>query len=500
MGTDGWLRTTPLAVFFFLGRTVKGLVSNFANLAGAAAGLVILIRQHVLLAAAAAALGLVAIVVVALLRYWFFQYRVDDDGVLIRQGVLRKTQLDMRFDRIQGISTEQSLLYRLLDLVTVRFTTAGASGDEGHLPAVTPEFVARLRSRVDATPKPQEESDASGTEVLLRLDGGEVTRIGLTDPRVLQFALLGGALMPAFGTAFEGTYQRAADLAMRSLAVLADLGPLVAPLTGVAVFVAIVLVFLLGSTLVALLRYHGYELSQQGSTLRASSGLLTHKDQTVEIGKVQQLTVRQGLVMGWMQRYRVRALPASGGAPAGDAEGAHKLTVPLAGESTVESLRERVFGSEARRLSALPCDNRFVAVSPYAIWPPVLWVGVVPAVVALLPVASVLGLAGLWCLGWVPVVALVAWQRWRRRGYLHDDDGLVCRSGLLGYRVEAALFRKVQRVSVRQSPLQRRKGLATLHVHLATGNVRLPYIEQATARRLRDYILFKAASSRLAWH
>ncbi|MCY3622585.1 MAG: hypothetical protein OXH68_12855, partial [Gammaproteobacteria bacterium] len=81
MGTDGWLRTTPLALFFFLGRTVKGLVSNFANVAASAAGLLILIKQHVLLAAAAVVLGLVALVAVALFRYWFFQYRVEEDGV-----------------------------------------------------------------------------------------------------------------------------------------------------------------------------------------------------------------------------------------------------------------------------------------------------------------------------------------------------------------------------------------------------------------------------------
>ena len=62
------------------------------------------------------------------------------------------------------------------------------------------------------------------------------------------------------------------------------------------------------------------------------------------------------------------------------------------------------------------------------------------------------------------------------------------------------LFRKVQQVSVSQSPLQRRKNLAALHVHLATGSITLAYVESATAKRLRDYILFRAAASRLAWH
>ena len=498
---DGWLRTTPLAVFFFLGRTVKSLVSNVANLAASAAGIAILVKQHVLLAAAVVALGLVALVVAAVLRYLFFQFRVEEHGVLIRQGVLRKTQLDMRFDRIQGISTEQSLIYRMLGLVTVRFTTAGAAGDEGHLPAVTPEFVARLRDRVDARPVKREESGRGEAELLLRLNGGDVTRIGLTDPRVLQFALLGTALMPAIGKPFVDAYERATDLAIQSMAVLANLGPLVGVLTVAALFVGIGLVFLLASVVVALLRYHDYELRQQGTAFRASSGLLTRKDVTVEVGKIQQLTVRQGVVMGWMRRYRVQALPASGGPAAGEMPDAvQKLAVPITGERTVETLRERVFGCEGRGVSVLPRDDRFASVSPFAMWPLVVWLGVAPAVVASVLGTAVFGVAALACLGWIGVVAFVAWQRWRRRGYVHDDDALVCRSGFLGFRVHALLFRKVQQVSVSQSPLQRRKNLAALHVHLATGSVTLAFIEHATAKRLRDYILYRAASSRLAWH
>ena len=65
----------------------------------------ILVSSMILWRRASSSLGLVALVVVAVLRYLCFQFRVEEQGVLIRQGVLLGTQLDMRFDRIQGITT-----------------------------------------------------------------------------------------------------------------------------------------------------------------------------------------------------------------------------------------------------------------------------------------------------------------------------------------------------------------------------------------------------------
>ncbi len=498
---NAWLRTTPIAVFHFLGGILKVFVKNFTNVAASAAGLVILVKQHILLAAVVVALGIAAMLVTAFLRYWFFQFRIEEDGILIRRGVLKKTQLDMRFDRIQGISTEQSFIYRQFGLVVVRFNTAGAAGDEGYLPAVTTEFVARIRERVDTRTREREEAASTDGEVLLALDGGDVMRVGLTEPRVLHFALFGAALTPAFGRAFEGAYEKATNFARESLAVLSDLGFLLAAITVVALFAAVATIFLMGSVVVALLRFHGYELIQVGGTLRASSGLLTRKATTVEIGKVQQLTIIRGLLMGWIRRYRLQALPATGGPVVeGLGDGSERLTVPLAGDRTVENLRERVFGAEGRRISVLPRSNRFAAVSPYSIMPPTLWVGLVPGVAAAVVLAWFFGAPGLLALGWVVIVALVAWQRWRRRGYLYDADAMVCRSGFVGYRLDAFLFRKVQRVRVSQSPLQRRKGLAALHLELATGNVAVPFIEQTTARGLRDYILYKVEESRRPWY
>ena len=144
-----WRRTSPLAILFFLGKLLRDIVKNawqsFAPIAA------LLIASSGNLVDRLTLVGVVAVILVivaSVLRYWFFRFRITEDSVLIREGVIKKKQLDIKFDRIQGINTEQNIVYRYLDLVTVSFDTAGSSGDEGNLPAVSSAFAAALREKI----------------------------------------------------------------------------------------------------------------------------------------------------------------------------------------------------------------------------------------------------------------------------------------------------------------------------------------------------------------
>jgi putative membrane protein len=130
----------------------------------------------------------------------------------------------------------------------------------------------------------------------------------------------------------------------------------------------------------------------------------------------------------------------------------------------------------------------------------ILFLGLVPASILAAALWTEVGIGSLIVFIWLPIVSLVSWRNWKRAGYLHDDHEIVRRSGLFGYRTVGLLFRKVQRITISQSRYQRRKGLASLQLHMASGSVRVPYIDHATARKLRDYILYKVESSEKAWH
>lgn len=537
-----WRRTSPFAIVFFLGATVKNIARSYIQLAASFGAIAYLTRFRsmsgeswlpLVIPAAVAAIG-----AAALLRYWFFRFKLQEDRVLIHQGVLKRTALDLPFDRVQGINVERSLVDRVLGLVTVRLDTAGSIVAEGRLPAVSTELADWLRTRVDRGRRgrrsgQREDADQPGPHaadadavveharestdsprapaadrILLRLSARDMLRIALADRKALVFA---GALA-ALGQAAEPFQDVVAGVFASLQRVVVDLGPLVRAGVMAALALTVLVTLLVAVVTAALLRHHGFTLWRRGTALRSRGGLLTQKEVVVETAKIQQLTLSRNLVLHWFRRYRFGALPAGaiqlpGSEGPANLEFADNLSVPLLDASDAESLRRQIFGTEATGLTLLPASPAFTRVSPYYIRALVLRAGVLPVLAATVffsipgaPVAVASLPFALGSVAWLALSVLIGLQSWRRRGYLHDDEGLASRRGFIGSRVDAFLFRKVQGVTVSQSPLERRKRLASLEVHLSSGVVAIPYITHDAAARLRDYILYKVESSRLRWH
>lgn len=502
---DDWQRLSPLAVLFFFGRMAKGVVGNLPTTLGTLAVLVAFARESIWNAIFFGIAVMVVLAWIAIVRYGAFRYRIDAQGVRIRQGVLERNELDLQFHRIQSVNIEQSLAYRWFGLVTVSFDTAGSTQQEGHLPAVTRQFADTLRRHVDARRSSRsladEDAPARRNAALLQLNNADMLRIGLTDPTVLiVLAALPGLAQYSDSAAMERA-QRMVDQATSELAASEPL--LIAAFAGGALLVVLALILAV-TTSSAFLRFHGYQLRLEGGAFRSRAGLLTRKEMVMDTRKIQQLRLTQSWALRCFGRYRLRALSATSGQGNNDqnnqSAAGQVLHVPILAPRAALDLRDRMLHGEGTELSLLPRSERFVGISARYIRARVVAIGLLPALIVSAAATPLFGAAALLGLAWLALVAICAWQSWRRRAYMHDDHGLAYRSGLIGFKVELFLFRKVQGATTSQSPLQRRHGLATLHVHLASGTVSIPFIDQDAAFQLRDYMLYKAESSRLAWH
>ena len=459
-----------------------------------------------------------------MLRYWFFRFRVTEDRILIRQGILKKTSLDLPLDRVQAVNVQRSLTDRLLGLVTVSVDTAGSGAVEAVIPSVKAAFADRIRGQVAAARREGRGSDAdvlsprhadeardaqtddetrSAGEVMMKLPTGDIVRIGLR--------LLGDSAFWVLPVALLARDPR--DL-LRYLAgqfgflepisrdeVPQDLVSDFAELIFRAGFLAALVVLIAALSIYGAFKtWYGFKLYRDGAVYRTRAGLFTQREVVVQSVKVQQATLSQNLMDRCFRRFRLTVQPVSD-------DDEEVLVVPLLGARTAEALRAELFGREGGGLTLLPQSRRMVRVSVYFIGAAMVKMAVFPALAL---TALVLLIAGEpnWAWAQISLVfagicfavgGVVAVQRWRRLGYMHDGDGIAVRSGFVARKVEAFLFRKVQGVAVNRSPMQRLKGLATLEMHLAGESVAVPYIDHRVASRLRDYILYKVETN-ARWH
>jgi putative membrane protein len=495
--TGNWQRTSPMAILFFFGRIVRLVTKNawqsfaplFAFVVAYQGGLV----SKLILGGSAL---VIALVTGSVLSWLFFRYQILDDSILIRSGVIKKKQVDIKFDRIQGVNTQQNPVYRVLGLVTVSFDTAGSTGNEGNLPAVTRQFADVLRENIASRSKKQldDEPLAKDQEALLKLDWRDMIRIGLADRRALIIFALIGPLMEQMGDNVELAVEKALRSANLDTIQL-DVGT--GALIVIALLFAAVLLLVTVSVAAAFLRYHNFELFLDGRTLRSHGGLITRHEHSMDLEKIQSIRLQQGIVQNWLGRFKMTLRQAISGRK----QRSQKMfTIPVVTAELADTLRPLLLAPEAGRLTQDPRADLFQPISRYYMRSRILFAGLVPALIVTAAVVAEAGTVGLVALIWLPLVGLLSWRNWKRAGYLHDDDEIVRRSGLLGYRTVGLLFRKVQRVTISQSRYQRRKNLASLRVYMASGSVRIPYIEHEKAKRLRDYILYKVESSQQAWH
>ena len=493
-----WHRTSPFAILFFLGRIVRQITNNAWQALAPLFAFLVAYQGDLM---TKLTLGGIAFVVViataALLSYLFFRYQIREDSILIRQGVIKKKQLDIKFERIQGINTKQNPVYRALGLVTISFDTAGSAASEGNLPAVTREFANALRERIGNKTTEQATDDSatiSPAEVLLKLDWRDMIRIGLADRRALIVFAFIGPLFEQMESEIELFVESTIDsAAFGGLQLGVGTGALIV----VSIFVVLALLFAGISIAIAFLRFHNFELSLDGRTLRSHGGLLTRHEHSMDLEKIQTLRLQQGILQSGLRRFKMTARQAISG---GRRRSRKMFEIPVVTTNQAGELRARLLAPEGGTLTQDPRSDQFAAISPYYMRSRILFIGVIPAIILTAALWANAGAFSLVALIWPPLVGLVSWRSWKRAGYLHDDHEIVRRSGLLGYRTVGLLFRKVQRVTISQSRYQRRKDLASLQLHMASGSVRVPYIDHATARQLRDYILYKVESSAKAWH
>ncbi|OAB56462.1 hypothetical protein AY599_23565 [Leptolyngbya valderiana BDU 20041] len=496
-----WHRLAPMALVFLLLAGVQKFVrENLFIFAGAGFGVAVFDFLD------AWKLGLLVIalflasLVGTMIYHRRFRFRIEDDAVRVRRGLLEKKELRVRFARVQSVQIGQPFYFKPFELVRFTLETPGGQESEVELPGIPRTLAEQMRDRIvglqegegtaiepdaaDADRSVQDAGVAAG-RTLYEASTWRLFRHGLSSN---QIWLLAGLAAWFFGTFSERMGEWADDNGWFRILDPVPYEFLLMAIVGLIVFGMAFLLLLSG--LLSIIRFHGFRLSDRGDRLVGVGGLLDQREQTVKREKITGLTVKQSALGRLLNCWHIVIRQTS--SVEEEMPGQKKsFIVPGLDDQDLTLTHDLVPGWRF--------PDGFRSVS--ARFRRVYWIRTTAFMVALLGMSTAVGDPGPFGVAAVlislPLILAAIQLRWRQWGWALKDRQLWVQQGFFGRHQDVFDLDRVQQVQIRRSRYQRRHDLANLVLVLPQGLVTVPYLPFEEAARLANQAIHSAETATL---
>jgi len=446
-------------------------------------------------------IGVGVLALISLWQYFTYRYGVAGDALVVRSGVFERSLRVIPFARIHNVALQQSLLHRVFGVAEVRLESAGGSKPEAEMrvlrlsDALALETLVRERGAGSASAARASAGDAAAAGTLLYLPTAEVLRLGLVSNRGM---IVIGA---AFAAASQASPRLLPNLFERwgetlfGLAGANQFGAAEYVLAGLSLALAFVLLLRVFSLVIAVLQYHGFNLSEHGRRLTVERGLAARWRTSVSRRRIQAWTLREGLLHRWLRRRSLDVDTAV--AERQEQPRALRELAPIASPARCDALIDHLLPNG--RWSQLPWRS----LPPRHWWrlllPVVPWV-----LLAAAALAWRFGGWGLLALLWLPWSAFAAYRRARRAGYALGPELVAVRGGWVNRHWRFAELDKLQALQLSRGPLDRRCGTATLWLDTAGAGtmappLRIRFLPEREAQTLYATLADALARRPLRW-
>jgi putative membrane protein len=417
-GDDGWQRLHPLSPLTRIGRLAPVIVLSFLLTFVHGNGQQGPLYYPVAITAASVVFGFV---------HWLVtRWKIEGDTLRIETGLIRHDSKRLPLTRIQAVDVVRPLLARLLGVSELRIRLAGSGGSDGRLAYLSESTALELRERLLQKRVPTDQVAAGPAAP------ASAPSTGAPVPEHVMALVPSGRLVGS--VAFSGT-----TLTLLAIAVGLLVLAVTAPKTATAVLgFLFVYIFSFASGLWRRLanEFH-FEAVEAPEGVRVRRGLFQTVSETIPYGRIQAVRKIEPLLwrpMGWC---RLEVDIAGGGRTTQRGEGSgvvRKALLPVGNAQEAWHLVDRLIGATMPVMTAPPARARRKAPLSYHFLS-----------------------AG------------------------HDKDHAVCVTGRLRKVTTWVPLEKSQSIRRVQGPVQRRLGLATVHVDAAGKSTRAEFRDRSVA-------------------
>jgi putative membrane protein len=427
---------------------------------------------------------LIAIPAIAFLRalvtFFFFRFYLEEDRLVVKKGWLKKETKIIPLEKIQTVSIEQGPLHQLLHVVKLSVDTAGSQTTELTIDALRRPMAEALRGhllRAKQTDRPEETGAVKAVQPMIELGDRDLLKLSISANHLEAFFVL---LLFLFGI-----YENIKEVARERLEKVEGSMPSFSMYSTLFLTAAVVLITLLFSTGRVFFRYYGFKVAQAGKGLHIKSGMTHVQERILLFKKVQYISWQRSwmrrLLRFWMLEYHT-----AGNEKVNNAKQNGDIKLPVTQERFLPSLIQDYF--------PLPqiTHQTAITIHPAFVMRKILTVGLLPALGAIVWGKVMLDEWLYWALVWIAFSAVYAKLAQKKFRLWALEDVAFIKRGHFGEEYILLSWHKLQSVKLVQSIYQKRKGLATVYLLTAAGEVRLPYISLEAARQVVDYAVYKA--------
>lgn len=431
--------------------------------------------------------------IVAYTRYYYF---VKNNELCVRSGVFRKVVLNIPFERIQSVDFKQNIIHQFLNVVSVQVDTAGSKGSELEIDAINLPQAEALRNLV-LTYKKSHAQDVSGIEgtsnvsaeeppeLILSLTSSDLMKVGISSNHLRT-----AAIIFAF---FVGLADDVEQLLGWDVWGQLDDSTMAASILGLIVVLSAIPLLLLASFFITLirtvLRYYNLKFWREGNSYKVVSGLFTRNEKSIQKSKIQ--------IIRWVT------------SPLKKLFGIFQMNIYQA--TSLHQTRDKsliIPGCYAQQvqhtLDTIVPAFKGATFTAHRMHPAI--------VILVVSLAGFLPALGFGFLAWhnesivqwllVLIFPLAVWMGMlyqRKRRFKIHPDFILSEGGIFGNTNRLIEIYKVQAITIHSSPMQRRRGVSSLHIHTAGGEIAFAYIQTRIANQARDYILYRVESEKKSW-
>ena len=497
-------RLHPLSWCFTAAQAAKGFVIPLILLLFASGG-----SNYEIVAA----LVIIPATAGAIIQYRVFRYQLGEDELVIRDGILTRTERHIPYTRIQNIDLVQNLLHRMLDVALVRIETASGDRPEAVIRVLSLDAVDEMRSRVFAnrngtTQNLHTQPDPMKAKVILELSGRELGKLGIVSNKGLVVVTAALGILWQQGRWFEPEELIAESLESERVASLLSSTPVFAAVLGlIVIVVATTLLLRALSAAWFMVQLHGFTLQRNGSDLRTQYGLFTRVSRTIPTPRIQSLTTTESPLHRWLNRQSVelRTVGGSGedlniGLEAGAQKAKSQWMAPMVETRLVPSLLKEAHPQ-------IDLDSVDWEPIAHRAWARILrrWLLVVGLVTVLAA-----GILGSWLVVLVFTVPAALFTLVHARlfvkhaAYSLTPWGVVFKSGWWNRTVKLVRYGKIQTVERGQTPFDRRSGMASVRIDTAGAErlghtIDIPFLDTAVATAVSQRLYDEASRREFRW-